>query len=90
MSNKITLAQILARTDNEIRTVDAAQVVHRAGLILEAQLEKNKPWFRVQAVKNQYGLVVQVCGAWHKAHRVVFYRTLADYNTAFRQRSSNG
>ena len=87
---KTTIAQLLARTDNELRTHDAAQVAIRAGLILEAQLESGGAWFRVRDVDHKSGsLHVHAGGIWCKPFKTIFYRTLADYNNVVRQRSGN-
>lgn len=86
--SKTTLAQLLARSDNELRTYDAAQVATRAGLIIEAQLENGGAWFRVQDTDHKSGgLHVKAGGVWCKPFRTVFYRTVAEYNAVVLQRS---
>ena len=88
MSKGITLSQLLARPDNEIRTLDAAKVARRAGFILEAQLEDGGAWFRVHDVQHKHGLRVFAGGTWHRPYRVIYYRTIGDYNNAVRERNS--
>ncbi len=89
--NKVSLSQLLSRPDNELRTLDAAQTAQRAGFILEAQLEKDAPWFTVKAVERRSGfLFVQLSGgAWHKPYTTIFHRSMTDYNAALRQRKEN-
>lgn len=90
MSKGITLAQLLARPDNELRTYDAAKVAKNAGFILEAQIDPNGPFYRVQDIKHEKGsLRVKVTGNWRRAAYVTFYRSVSDYNTAVRERSAH-
>jgi hypothetical protein len=88
---KLTIAQLLARPDTELRIYDAAKVAVQAGLILETQLEKDGAWFRVQDIDHKSGaLYVKAGGIWQRnPYRTIFYRTIADYNAAVRERSAH-
>lgn len=83
----MTLAQLFARSDNELRTHAAAQVAVRAGLVLEAQLEDGGAWFRVSDIDYKSGaLHVKAGGIWCKPFRTIFYRSMSDYNATVRER----